>query len=105
MATPPGLSDDAIGFLAWLHDWSTWLLAGIGAALSGAAFVRKGDLGRLETLAERISVLERARAEADVKIAALMTLPAQVEQLSGRLDAGFLGLHERFDRVADRFRG
>ncbi len=92
-------------FLAWLHDWSTWLIAGIGAILSGAAFVRKSDISTIDSLANRISVLERGRSEADVKIAALMTLPAQVEQLSGRLDAGFLGLHERFDRVADRFRG
>ncbi len=102
MATPPGLPEDAIGFLPWLHDWSTWILAGFGAILSGAAFVRRGDMSRIDALAEKISILERGRAEADVKISALMTLPAQVEQLSGRLDAGFLGLHQRLDRFADR---
>ena len=109
MATPP-TPEDVQHVVRDYPQYIISALTGVGLALgflgrsvkSWANKIGERNKQDIAEVRERLSILEAARHENDLKIVALQSLGRQVESIDRRLDAGFEAINERLDAIFRR---
>ena len=110
MPLPP--TDNSFSFFEWIHDWASWLIAGLTTIVSviTIALRRSEDEGsrkRVEKehqaaiieLSKRVAELEKARHADAVKIGEFSATLLAINGSISRIDTAMGRIEERIDKA------
>ena len=112
---PPPTPEEAASLIGWLHDWASWIIAGLGAASAAVTLVWRHsgeiasdkarhteDRASIAALSARVFALEAEGRAMAIKLAGIDAITASIAGSIAEIRASLARIEGRVDEALTR---